>query len=244
MLVQQTKVAGSDLSGGHSIRRAHNHKGGRSSHKSEHHAPYPGYHFVDKSQFSQDDPDKKLVPWVPRPVEEVCKTYSHIYRLLTDPHMRKIQTGPQRRLLHVSVPRLPGSQPPSTPGGGQPCAGGGAAPDELSENDSDAYDSQASLAGLGQPAPRKGPWGTKSSPGLLTGLSGASTTAATLRPGSRPGTGGSTPPGDGAEDLGRAGGTLRLPPLSVTASPAARLRIQVPSIAATGIDAGSRPGTG
>jgi hypothetical protein len=50
---------------------------------------------------------KNYQPWAPRPVDEVCKTYGHIFRLLKDPHGRK-GAAPQKNKLRVSVsmPRL------------------------------------------------------------------------------------------------------------------------------------------
>lgn len=67
---------------------------------------FPGFGFVDDRE--SDDgtlPDEKMLPFVPRPTSEICKTYSHIYKLLGDPQVQKLR-GVQKRSLHVKMPGL------------------------------------------------------------------------------------------------------------------------------------------
>jgi hypothetical protein len=51
-------------------------------------------------------PPPELLPWCPRGPDEVCKTYSHIFKLLNDPQLRK-KIPKQKPSIHVSMPRLP-----------------------------------------------------------------------------------------------------------------------------------------
>jgi len=114
---------------------------------------YAGYGFALDKDY-EDLPEHKLLPFVPRPASEICKTYSHIFRLLSDPRVKKLgAAGHQKRSLHVSMPNSHAMGFESD--GGPPLDGG--------DDGDDAFDSEAS----------------KSSPNLT---SGASTTAGTWRP--------------------------------------------------------------
>jgi len=87
-------------------------------------------------------PPPRLLPYVPRGPEHVCKTYGHIFKLLNDPHLKK-KVPKQRLSVHVSMPRLPAA--------GSAIVGG-----------STGYeDEEGSMPGA--------MFGSKSSPGLLTG---------------------------------------------------------------------------
>mmetsp|Transcript_36077 Transcript_36077/g.90732 ORF Transcript_36077/g.90732 Transcript_36077/m.90732 type:complete len:1501 (+) Transcript_36077:71-4573(+) len=144
------------------------------------HNGFSGYSFVDNPDFFRDE-NRKLQPWMPRPVEDVCKTYGHIFRLLTDPRVRSMQAKgtPQKHSINVSVPQIPSLY--STGGSFAESVEDSVDLDELAASEGDAYDAQAPLPAVRQTA---GPWRSKSSPGLLTGLSGASTTAGPFRPAS------------------------------------------------------------
>eukprot|EP00930_Biecheleria_cincta_P042200 TRINITY_DN29024_c0_g2_i1.p1 TRINITY_DN29024_c0_g2~~TRINITY_DN29024_c0_g2_i1.p1 ORF type:complete len:1770 (-),score=379.64 TRINITY_DN29024_c0_g2_i1:217-5505(-) len=121
---------------------------------------FPGFGFVDDRE--SDDgtlPDERMLPWVPRPTSEICKTYSHIYKLLADPRVQKLSKV-QRRSVHVKMPGLS-----SVPGGG------------ISREDSqDALNAEA------EPQSERnkntlstsGKWASKSSPNLKRPGSGGS----------------------------------------------------------------------
>jgi len=49
----------------------------------------------------------RLLPYIPQGIESVCKTYSHIHKLLNDPHLKKRMPSRQKVDVHVSMPRLP-----------------------------------------------------------------------------------------------------------------------------------------
>lgn len=59
---------------------------------------------------SEEFPRRKpgLLPFVPKRPEDVCKTYSHIFKLLHDPHLKK-RMPKQKQSVHISMPRLPGA---------------------------------------------------------------------------------------------------------------------------------------
>merc|ERR1712139_272732 len=51
---------------------------------------------------------ENLLPYIPRRPEDVCKTYSHIFKILNDPHLKKkLPQQKQKLSVHVSMPRLP-----------------------------------------------------------------------------------------------------------------------------------------
>lgn len=135
---------------------------------------YAGFRFVkdDDSELADWEREKRL-PWMPRPTEDICRTYGHIFRLLNDPKTKQISNQkPQKRSVHVSVPRMP-TVPPGRGSFGL--------------SDSGAFDSEEDAAdGLGPLQNMKGSdkktWGAKSSPDLHS--SGLSTTVGTARPSS------------------------------------------------------------
>lgn len=194
---------------------------------------FSGYNFVNDPEFLRD-PNQKLMPWMPRPVEDVCKTYGHIFRLLTDPRVRSMQqgsAGPQKHSINVSVPTIPTLY--STGGSLAGSAEDSADLDDFVASEGDAYDAQAPLPAVREAATKNGQWRSKSSPSLMTGLSGASTTAGTMRPSSF---------GAGAGSSGSS--DLSLPTLSVTVPMHARPDQHPLDGMASGIDTQSRrPGT-
>jgi len=143
-------------------------------------AKYVGYNFVDRRQDSDEmvawERENQL-PWMPRPTEDICKAYGHIFRLLNDPRTRNNSRGPQKKSVHVSVPRMPPVT--SQRRGGDPLdAGpisGGDAPDE------DVYDGMGPTPAL---PTAKRVQGSRSSPDLHHGSSGLSTTGGSWRPSS------------------------------------------------------------
>lgn len=193
---------------------------------------FVGYNFVNDPDFLRTtDPSMKKQPWMPRPVEDVCKTYGHIFRLLTDPRVRKMQDGPQKHSINVSVPQMPSFY---STGGSMTSAEDSADLDDFvaAASEGDAYDAQAPLPAVRQAGP-KGTWRSKSSPSLSTGLSGASTTAGPFRPASY----GSGPPDS-------AGSDVSLPALSTTAPMQGRLDGHPLDGMASGIDAETRRNAG
>jgi hypothetical protein len=72
-----------------------------------------GHNFFDvgfnDSAHSVPRKPERLLPYVPRGPESVCKTYGHIFKLLNDPHASKhLPPGGKKKLaVHVSMPRLP-----------------------------------------------------------------------------------------------------------------------------------------
>ncbi|CAE7383461.1 unnamed protein product, partial [Symbiodinium microadriaticum] len=73
-------------------------------------ARFSGFSFVEREDYGQDLPESKLLPFVPRPASEICKTYGHIFRILADPRVRRLKVDPkQKRSVNVSVPRQPGA---------------------------------------------------------------------------------------------------------------------------------------
>jgi len=71
-------------------------------------APRPcfdvGYH-DPVGGYPQPRPPSEMLPWCPRGPNEVCKTYSHIFKLLNDPQLKKKLPKPKLS-VHVSMPRL------------------------------------------------------------------------------------------------------------------------------------------
>lgn len=76
---------------------------------------YAGFRFADDKSRQQPSTDEvsawerdNLLPWVPRPTKDICRTYAHIFHLLNDPRNVKLaQQKPPRKSVHVSVPRMP-----------------------------------------------------------------------------------------------------------------------------------------
>jgi len=76
---------------------------------------YAGYRWVEKPEFWQEEQLKGQHGYIPRPLLEVCKTYGHIYQLLADPRLQKIQakhqpgkgSHKQKLTMQVSVPQIP-----------------------------------------------------------------------------------------------------------------------------------------
>jgi len=149
---------------------------------------YAGYNFVDNETSKDEEMEswerESKLPWMPRPTEEICKTYGHVFRMLQDPRARRAGQRPQKRSVHLSVPRMPAVPPqrggggggfPSDPGGPEEPEG-----EEGSDAEEDVYDGLAPPPSLGMAKK----WGARSSPDLFTGHSGLSTTAGTWRPGS------------------------------------------------------------
>merc|ERR1739848_751172 len=100
------------------------------------------------------------LPWVPRPAEEVCKTYGHIFRLLKDPSAQRKAAPKQKRSVHVSVPRV------------RSAVDGDLAPVvEMSDMDEDKAMPLSKAGGK--------PWNSQSSPDLHANAAGSgySTTA-------------------------------------------------------------------
>jgi len=145
---------------------------------------YVGYNFIKDEAPSADSElgdwqREKLLPWMPRPTEDICRTYGHVFRLLNDPKTKQasqVSQKPQKKTVHVSVPRMP-TVPPGRGGSsfGQPDSAG-----------FDGSSDEDGPEGLGPlPSMKSGGkkmWGAKSSPDLLS--SHLSTTAGTARPGS------------------------------------------------------------
>jgi len=130
---------------------------------------FPGFNFVTDPSFMDDLPRQKL-KFMPRPIEQVCKSYPHIARMLTDPRVRKMNQGPQKHSVHVSMPSVPSM--PSLRGPGGSISGSLEDDGDIDEiqlsADADAFDAQAPLPAVRQAGP-KGSWRSKSSPGLTTG---------------------------------------------------------------------------
>jgi len=188
-------------------------KEGRSRHsrssqmrsQSESSKKFAGFSFADSDEIASAS-QEKLLPWMPRPTEEICKTYNHIFRLLSDPRVKRLQAGPQKRSVKVSMPQMP-----NVPMMSQEDADSDLVSDE---EEADIFDQQAPLPSKMRAT--KGGWGSKSTPMMATG---ASTTAGTWRPGS-----GGTLGDSGYEGLGSSGastGSL-LPPLANTSPGVAR----------------------
>jgi len=174
---------------------------------------YPGYRFVDRASEFPEEPSQHLLRWVPRPVEDVCKTYPHVYRM-----MESLRKAPQKRSLHLSVPRV---GPTSDLASSEVSASRPETPQTPSEADAEA-------PGELQTVSTKAKWRSKSSPQLFTGMTGASTTAGTFRPASA----------GCAESPGDTG--CSLPPLAPAAPMNARPDIDLGSSAASAIDFESR----
>jgi len=81
-------------------------------------AKFYGYSFVDREDFGKDVPDTQLLPFVPRPASEICKTYGHIFRILADPGVRRLKVEPRKRSVHVFMPSTGSSFEPERDGGG------------------------------------------------------------------------------------------------------------------------------
>mmetsp|Transcript_147323 Transcript_147323/g.473351 ORF Transcript_147323/g.473351 Transcript_147323/m.473351 type:complete len:1569 (+) Transcript_147323:88-4794(+) len=139
---------------------------------------YAGFRFVENPEFWQEEPDRsKQKSFVPRPLQDVVRTYGHIYQLLSDPRVQKIQAKQQMKKtlsMHVSVPQMPGLFPRGRPS---------TADEEASLSESDPCDTRAPLSAAHQQqavsGSKPGQWRSKSVPGLGTGLSQAETTAGT-----------------------------------------------------------------
>jgi len=71
-------------------------------------ARFLGYSFVDRQDFGHA-PESQLLPFVPRPASEVCKTYGHIFKLLADPGVRRLKVEPKKRSVEVVMPRVASS---------------------------------------------------------------------------------------------------------------------------------------
>jgi len=102
-------------------------------------------------------PEPKLLPWLPRRPEDVCKTYSHIFKLLQDPCIKQKMPKP-KQTLHVAVPRLPAATDMR-----------GYDTDSPRPGECDSSRGEASFAPMQNKA--------KSVPNLNTGISAISTTA-------------------------------------------------------------------
>eukprot|EP00933_Yihiella_yeosuensis_P025346 TRINITY_DN1968_c0_g1_i1.p1 TRINITY_DN1968_c0_g1~~TRINITY_DN1968_c0_g1_i1.p1 ORF type:complete len:1593 (+),score=400.23 TRINITY_DN1968_c0_g1_i1:632-4780(+) len=178
---------------------------------------FPGYGYVDEDGYD-DRASHKLLPWVPRPTDEICKTYSHIFRLISDPRVKRLSHGSHKRNFQIAVPRMP-------------------AMGQESEEDAeeDVFDPQEQPLGRTLGA-KGGKWMSKSSPNLTdattnaTSATGVSTTAGTTW---RPGSGGSEK------------GSVTLPPLMAASAtaPAKGRPWAATGAQAAGIDSGIRPGS-
>jgi len=88
---------------------------------------YRGYEFADDpiqmgapGELSKAQKQSKL-PWVPRPVDHMCRTYSHVFRMINNPGVRRGASGQQKKPVHLSV---------SVPMGPQYAEGGGSSDEE------------------------------------------------------------------------------------------------------------------
>ncbi|CAK9086901.1 unnamed protein product [Durusdinium trenchii] len=81
-------------------------------------AKFLGYSFVDREDFGKDVPDSQLLPYVPRPASDICKTYGHVFRILGDPRVRRLKVEPkEKRSVHeVFMPRPPSCFEPDSDG--------------------------------------------------------------------------------------------------------------------------------
>lgn len=89
---------------------------------------FSGYEFADKELEAVQK--EKLLPWAPRPTDEVLKTYGHIFRLLRDPKVQGQRAKPKRS-VHVSMPKLPSASPPEDDAGSELLFGGHVQEDSL-----------------------------------------------------------------------------------------------------------------
>eukprot|EP00928_Gymnodinium_smaydae_P001561 TRINITY_DN1056_c0_g1_i1.p1 TRINITY_DN1056_c0_g1~~TRINITY_DN1056_c0_g1_i1.p1 ORF type:complete len:865 (+),score=174.26 TRINITY_DN1056_c0_g1_i1:114-2708(+) len=190
-----------------------------------------GYNFAEAEVSLENQ-----LPWCPRPAEEICKTYGHIFRLLKDPRVRKpAERAPKRGSLSVSV---------SVPQLRKASFG-----DIEEEDDFATSDRAMPLPTAALTKGSKG-WHAKSSPSLMTKLSAVSTTAGS---GWNPYTTESDLGSDASPLRSSAGAGLELPPLATAKPSSAPLKrhhsqpgrgsggiMGGPGRAAAGIDAGAR----
>jgi len=220
-----------DLSGGGQVvsssRRGRHSGGGKQAPQGARNA-YPGFNF--EHLLSEDVDERRLQKWCPRPVEDVCKTYGHVFRMLTDPRLQAKHGGaggaePQKRSisLSVSVPRLGGtSSCEDSLRPMYPSVEAEQEPDFLSsvqQHLSQSSRDPNSAAKAKSASLQKGGWGSQSSPVL------ASSSAS----------GASTPSGSPS---------TKLPPLGASSATKSRPQLHGPGPTAFGIDAESWQGAG
>lgn len=135
---------------------------------------YAGFNFVKDDEVVPvqstdtmgDWQREKLLPWMPRPTEDICRTYGHIFRLLNDPKTKKMSEKPQKKTVQVRMPSLP------------PVRGSAGRPDSGRSD----QESLGPLPSTMTTSSGKSIWPSKSSPDLLS--SHLSTTVGSFRPSS------------------------------------------------------------